>query len=163
MSDVLCIYYSRTGKTKKAIEEISKALDAETVSITDNVNRDGWRGFLRSGLDAMRKTTKPLQSYQTEKALKDYRLVILGTPIWAGRCSSVVRSFLNTSGRKLTNVAYVVTRGSGNKYEEVYGQMDHYLKKPHVLAVSLRSDSVGYPFWQKEFVRQVQDFLNGKH
>ena len=29
MSDILCIYYSRTGNTKKAMEEIAAALDAE--------------------------------------------------------------------------------------------------------------------------------------
>ena len=32
MSNVLCIYYSRSGKTKKAMEEIAQALDAELVS-----------------------------------------------------------------------------------------------------------------------------------
>ena len=31
MNDVLCIYYSRTGKTKAAMEEIAGALDAELV------------------------------------------------------------------------------------------------------------------------------------
>ena len=29
MSDVLCIYYSRTGHTKKAMEEVAAALGAE--------------------------------------------------------------------------------------------------------------------------------------
>ena len=29
MKDILCIYYSRTGNTKKAMEEIAEALDAE--------------------------------------------------------------------------------------------------------------------------------------
>ena len=29
MSDVLCMYYSRSGNTKKAMQEIAEALDAE--------------------------------------------------------------------------------------------------------------------------------------
>ena len=29
MSDILCIYYSRTGNTRKAMGEIAAALDAE--------------------------------------------------------------------------------------------------------------------------------------
>ena len=37
MSDILCIYYSRTGNTKKAMEEIAAALDAETLELTDGV------------------------------------------------------------------------------------------------------------------------------
>ena len=37
MNDVLCIYYSRTGKTKAAMEEIAGALDAELVELRDGV------------------------------------------------------------------------------------------------------------------------------
>ena len=55
MSDILCIYYSRTGNTKKAMEEIAAALDAELAELRDNADRSGWRGWLRCGLDAMRK------------------------------------------------------------------------------------------------------------
>ena len=85
MSDILCIYYSRTGNTKKAMEEIAEALDAELVELNDGVDRGGLRGALRSGRDAMRKECVPLQAFQTEKALGEYQLVIVGTPVWAGR------------------------------------------------------------------------------
>ena len=33
MSDILCVYYSRTGRTEKAMGEIARALDAELVKI----------------------------------------------------------------------------------------------------------------------------------
>ena len=29
MSDILCIYYSRTGHTRRAVKEIAEALDAD--------------------------------------------------------------------------------------------------------------------------------------
>ena len=162
MSDVLCIYYSRTGNTKKAMEEIGAALDAEVVSVTDDVSRSGFWGCLRCGMDAMRKTTQPLMHFETERLLSQYRLVIIGTPIWAGRCSSVIREFLKEYGSQLQNVGYVVTRGSGERFQEVYEQMDHYVPRPHKLAVSLRISSVGYYFWQEEFLRQAKDFLKGE-
>lgn len=159
MSDVLCIYYSRTGNTKRAMEEIGQALDAEIVQISDGVERSGWRGWLRCGMDAMRRDTEPLLHFETDQPLEDYRLVILGTPIWAGRCSAVIRSFLKTYGKKLPSVAYVVTRSSDAKFQEVYRQMDRYMPEKHKLAVSLRADSVGYHFWQEDFLRQVREFL----
>ena len=162
MSDILCIYYSRTGHTKKAMEEIAEALGAETVEIRDAVERGGFKGALRCGLDAMRKTTQPLSHYETEQPLGKYRLVIVGTPVWAGRCSSVVRTFLKEHGRELKNAAYVVTRSSEGKFEEVYDQMDLYVPRGHRTAVSLRADSVGYSFWQEEFLRQVREFLAAK-
>lgn len=162
MSDVLCIYYSRTGNTRKAMEEIAEALDAEIVEVTDGVDRSGTSGWLRSGMDAMRKTIEPLKAFETERALKDYRLVIVGTPVWAGRCSSVVRGFLKKHGGKLSHAAYVVTRGSEKRDEAIYDQMDLYVPAGHRAAVSLRTGSVGYTFWKEEFLRQVRDFLNQK-
>ena len=162
MSDILCIYYSRSGNTKKAMEEIAAALDAELVEITDGVNRSGTSGWLRSGMDAMRKNAEPLKPFETERPLQDYQLVIVGSPVWAGRCSSVTRSFLKKYGKKLKNAAYVVTRGSEKRDEAIYDQMDLYVPAGHQAAVSLRSGSVGYTFWQEEFLRQVREFLNRK-
>ena len=153
MSDILCIYYSRTGHTKQAMEEVAQALGAETVELRDGVNRSGWQGWLRSGLDAMRKTTRPLRKFETSRPLEDYRLVIVGTPVWAGRCSSVTRGFLKKYGKDLQRVAFVVTRSSEGRFEEIYRQMDGYLPRPHRCAVSLRAGSVGYCFWQEEFLR----------
>ena len=110
MSDILCIYYSRTGNTKKAMEEIAAALDAELAELRDNADRSGWRGWLRCGLDAMRKDTRPVAPLETARPLGDYRLVILGTPVWAGRSSAVMRSFLKDRGGEIRNAAYVLTR-----------------------------------------------------
>ena len=33
MSDILCIYYSRTGHTRRAVKEIAEALGAEITGI----------------------------------------------------------------------------------------------------------------------------------
>ena len=91
MRDVLCIYYSRTGNTKRVMETIAKEMDAELLALTDGVERSGLRGWLRSGMDAMRKDCPDVLPFETERKLENYRLVIVGTPVWAGRCSSVIR------------------------------------------------------------------------
>jgi menaquinone-dependent protoporphyrinogen IX oxidase len=142
------------------MDEIARELGAETVRIADAVERGGWRGYLRCGMDAMSRDTAPLLHFETDRPLEDYDLVILGTPIWAGRCSAVMRSFLKTYGGRLHRVAYVVVRRSDGRFQEVYQQMDRYVEEPHKMAVSLRSDSVGYYFWQEEFLRQVREFLS---
>ena len=163
MSDILCLYYSRTGKTKQAMEEIALALDAEIVGIQDEINRSGTMGFFMSGLDAVRKNTHRLKRFETEKDLHEYRLVILGTPVWAGRCSAVMRGFLKRRGPELPDTAYVLTRSSDQRCEDVFRQMDIYTANPHVLDVSLRSKAVGYHFWLNQFVKSVQNYLeNGK-
>ena len=159
MSDILCIYYSRTGNTRDTMTEMAKALGAELVEIRDGVERGGIGGWLRCGLDAMSRTVPPVSAFETEKPLSQYRLVILGTPVWAGRCSSVMRSFLKKHGRKLGAAAYVLLRGSEDKNEEIYDQMDALTPCGHCAAVSLRRGSVGYAFWQEDFLRQVREYL----
>ena len=159
MSDILCIYYSRTGHTRRAVKEIAEALDAEIVAITDGRDRSGWKGYLRSGMDAMRKDCPDVLPLETERKLENYRLVIVGTPVWAGRCSSVIRSFLKNHGGELNRVAYVLTRGSEHRSEDIYRQMDQYTGKPHQAATSLRVGHVGHTFWQEEFLRQIRELL----
>ena len=75
MRDVLCIYYSRTGNTKRVMETIAKEMDAELLALTDGVERSGLRGWLRSGMDAMRKDCPDVLPFETERKLENYRLV----------------------------------------------------------------------------------------
>ena len=157
-NNVLCIYYSRSGRTRTAMEEVAQVLGAELVELRDGVGRSGWGGWLRCGLDAMRRSVPPVK-FQSKFPLTDYRLVILGTPVWAGRCSSLARGFLKQHGKELRNASYLLTRGSEDKNEEVFEQMDRYTPCGHRTAVSLRPGSVGYEFWRDEFLRQTQEFL----
>lgn len=157
-NNVLCLYYSRTGNTRKAMEEIAKELGAELVELRDGVDRSGWGGWLRCGVDAMRRTTRPVK-IQTRIPLSDYQLVIIGSPVWAGRCSSVVRGFLKEHGKELRNASYVLTRGTEDRNEEVFIQMDRCTPCGHQTAASLRLNSVGYTFWLEEFLRETKEFL----
>ena len=129
------------------------------VEFTDGVDRQGRKGYFRSGLDAMRRSTHPLEKFETAKPLEEYRLVILGSPVWAGRCASPVRGLLKRRGQELSRVAYVLTRGGDKRYEEVYRQMDSYTAQPHLLEASLRPGSVGYVFWRDKFIQDVQRYL----
>lgn len=156
--DILCVYYSRTGKTEQSMREIARALDCEVVEVRDRVRRGGTLGWIRCGLDAMRRRTKAIDRLQTKKQLWEYKLVILGTPVWAGRCSSVMRGLLKRRGYEMADVAYVITHKSEEPYREVFEQMDQYLLKPHVADVSLRPGSTGYVFWRNQFLKECADF-----
>ncbi|MBQ9647283.1 MAG: hypothetical protein IJV43_02845 [Oscillospiraceae bacterium] len=161
-NDILCVYYSRTGKTEQTMKEIAEALDCELAEVHDRVKRGGAAGWLRCGLDAMRKKTRAISHIKTQRQLWEYKLVILGTPVWAGRCSSVIRGFLKRRGYEMENVAYVITHGSEEPYREVFDQMDLYLQKPHVADVSLRTGSTGYVFWRDQFLKACADFADAE-
>ena len=93
---------------------------------------------------------------ETELPLSIYDLVIIGTPVWAGRCSSPVRSFLVEYGNELRRVAYVITRSSDVHYEEIFEQMDLYVPIPRLSAVSIRPNTVGAAFWREEFLTTIR-------
>ena len=156
MANILCIYYSRTGKTRGVMADIAKSLEAELVEITDGVDRSGLMGAMRSCLDAVRKSTRFLEHLETQRDLKDYDLVIIGTPVWAGRCSSITREFLKKYGRDLKRVAYVITRtDEKNHQEQVFEQMDLYTAAPHICAASIKAGDVGEAFWREEFLKDL--------
>ena len=156
MSKILCVFYSRSGATRATMEKIAELLDAELVEITDGKKRKGVIGFFASGFDAMKKTPEELQSVHTQKPLSAYEHVILGTPVWAGRCSSVMRSFLIEKGAMLPeNVSYVITHTGDQEYTEVYAQMDQYIPQPHVRGLSLQPKAENYHQKVYDFVRTL--------
>ena len=55
--NIVCLYYSRTGNTKKAMEEVAEALGCECLEIRDKIDRGGTMGYLRCCFDAMHKRT----------------------------------------------------------------------------------------------------------
>lgn len=156
MKRILCLYYSRTGMTRAAMEKIAEQLDGELVELKDGKKRGGALGFVVSGLDAMKKTPEQLLPFQTEQPLGAYDHVILGTPVWAGRCSSITRSFLIAHGAELPeNVSYVITHMGDSAYENVFAQMDTYLAAPHRLGLSLQPKAENYHQKLYDFIRAV--------
>ena len=157
MPYILCVYYSRTGHTEKLVREIAQELKCECVKLDDGVDRSGLRGWLRSGMQAMARQVPDVGEIKTVLPLNAYDLVVIGTPVWAGRCSAPVRSFLKKYGKQLRRVAYLVTRGSDVRYEEGFEQMDLYVTAPHVHAVTIRPQTVGSTFWRDEFVSAIRN------
>lgn len=156
MANILCVYYSRTGRTEKLMREIAAEFDCEIVKLEDGVKRGGLSGWLVSGLHAVSRKVPPVKELTTKRPLKEYDLVIIGSPVWAGRCSAPIRSFLLQHGEELKRVAYLITRGSNVRYEEVFEQMDLYVRKPRLCAVTIQPDTIGSDFWKNEFLNSVR-------
>ena len=135
--NILCLYYSRTGNTKKAMEEVAEALDCECLEIRDKVDRSGTMGYLRCCFDAMHKRTSAVSRPKCQKPLSD----------------------LKRRGYEIQNAAYLITHKSEQDYKDVFRQMDLYLQTPHVAEVSLCPDSAGYHFWRDQFVKACSDFI----
>jgi flavodoxin len=110
MKNTLVVFYSRTGNTRRAAERLAKALDADLEEIREARDRAGMAGFLRSGYEAVARQCPPI--LPPRKAPRDYARVVLGTPVWAGRMASPVRSFLQGHGQDLRRLALFATCGA---------------------------------------------------
>jgi flavodoxin len=110
-SSVLIIYYSRTGTTKKIAEIIGQVIaqDLQCTAgvILDCKNRKGVIGWVKSGLDAIRKNLTRLQKPCEDP--ESNSLIILGTPIWVRDMATPIRTYIEEHKRKFKNVAFFCT------------------------------------------------------
>ncbi|RLF84946.1 flavodoxin [Thermococci archaeon] len=130
----LVVFYSRSGTTKRVAQEVAKALNADIDELIDKKSRKGVLGFLRAGYDATRGKTTEIEF---EKDPYDYDLVIVGTPIWNGRVTPAIRTYLLWNREKIKNAAFFSTcAGRPGKcleqMEELWG------KKPILRKVLIR-------------------------
>ena len=130
----LVVFYSRSRTTKRVAQEVAKALNADIDELIDKKSRKGILGFLRAGYDATRGKTTEIEF---EKDPYDYDLVIVGTPIWNGRVTPAIRTYLLWNREKIKNAAFFSTcAGRPGKcleqMEELWG------KKPILRKVLIR-------------------------
>jgi len=60
---------------------------------------------------------KKLTEIELTNSVEDYDLVVVGSPVWAGKISPAIRTFLVTNDFSNKQVAYFVTLG-GDKAEK---------------------------------------------
>jgi flavodoxin len=104
----LIVYYTRTGNARFVAETIAAEIGADVEEVVDLKKRSGLFGFLSGGKDA--RQGKETEISLTTKSPADYELVIFGTPIWAGKPSPAIRTYIKNdlSGKK---VAAYFTKG----------------------------------------------------
>ncbi|HRA79259.1 MAG TPA: flavodoxin [Burkholderiaceae bacterium] len=110
---ILLAYYSRTGYTRKVAMEIAAACGCDVEEIRDRVGRCGPLGYARSAFEAASRFDTLLRPDELDPA--DYRLVIVGTPVWFWNLSSPVRTWVRRHRAKLGEVAFFCTCGSSGE------------------------------------------------
>ena len=128
--NVLVVYYSSTGNTRKVGEAIASALSADAEAIRE-VNarqarpQSGGLGnaisFVRAGFRAITGRATPIVDSQFDPA--SYDLLIVGTPVHAGSVSAPVRTYLQRYADRLSKVAFFCTGGDPEN-RKVFEQME---------------------------------------
>ncbi|WP_332851743.1 flavodoxin family protein [Duganella sp. S19_KUP01_CR8] len=139
MKLVLIVYYSRTEVTAKVATALARACGADLERIQDLRPRTGISGFLRSAWQALRGTAVDIAPAMRNPA--DYAFVILGTPVWAGRMSAPMRSYILQQRPHFRRIGLFCTMG-GSGGRDVLSAMADLCNKLPVASMCLRQKDV---------------------
>ena len=107
---VLVVYYSRTGNTARVARDLARMTHADVEVLADRDHGTGFLATLKAGIDAFRG--KPARLGPVKFDPERYALILVGTPVWAGRMSPAIRAYLQTYASKLGHVGLFVTSGN---------------------------------------------------
>lgn len=148
----LVVYYSRTGTTKKIAEMLAEKLGADTEEIRDTVNRQGIKGYLMSGRDAMKKNLTKLEASKFNP--KEYDLVIIGTPIWGWNLSVPVRTYVTENKDQFPKVAFFCTMG-GSGDDKAFAEMEKITGRKPLATLGLKTREVV----KNDFSEKLEEFV----
>jgi len=107
---ILIVYFSLGGNTERVATNLAARLDADVEKIREQTGRRGLFGYLRAAFDSLRE--RPALLGDIGKRAADYDLTIVGTPVWAGKITPAVRTYLTTIRGTARRVAFFTTSGS---------------------------------------------------
>ncbi|MDP3013691.1 MAG: hypothetical protein Q8M92_05570 [Candidatus Subteraquimicrobiales bacterium] len=148
----LIAFYSRTDITRQVALNLKDMLDADIEEVKDTDKRAGIIGYLKSGFQASRKKLTTLEELKYDHA--DYELVIIGTPVWAGKMSIPIRTYLHQN-QEIKNLAVFSTYG-GSGLEGTIKDLADYTGKTPLATLGLRKKTVEAGEYQDE----LEEFKN---
>jgi len=132
---------------------LKKQLKADILEIKDLRNRKGIIGYLMSCRDAAKKLLTEISYKKTN--FNKYKIIAIGTPIWAWNITPAIRTFLKQN--KLKNkLAFFCTMG-GSGYKTAFKEMQKLSKKPFgTLALKSIEMKSKYKIKSKHFVELLK-------
>lgn len=111
MAKTLIVFYSLTGFTRKAAEELASRNSWDLAEIKDRRAREGFWGYSRSLLESSLGIYSDFDYGGPDPG--SYDLVLLGSPVWGWHIASPLRSFYARYRDRLKRVAFFFTFGGG--------------------------------------------------
>ncbi|MFH0860707.1 MAG: NAD(P)H-dependent oxidoreductase [Candidatus Altiarchaeota archaeon] len=149
----LVAYYSRTGNTRRVGQEIAKKLEADIEEIKPVRNRSTISTYIVGSFKSFLK--KPEEIKATAKDARTYDLVIIGSPIWGGYMTGMMRSYIQQNSEKFKKVAFYVTCGGASSQKSLDDMGEAIGGKPEAtLAVREKDLAKG------EHIKLIKEFTD---
>lgn len=105
----LVAYYSMGGHTRAVAHELRDVMGADIEEIKEPHPRHGVVGVVRALVDAVARREPPIEPAEGDP--RNYDVLLVGGPIWAGRMAAPVRSYVKRYGAAAPHVAFFCTEG----------------------------------------------------
>ena len=109
MKDILVVYFSLGGHTRRVAQHIAQLADADCEPIHELRPRRGWLGYLRAAYEAMWSKAAEIEAASLQP--RHYELVVIGAPVWAQSVCSPARTYLTRHRGDFAQVALFCTHG----------------------------------------------------
>ena len=125
--DVLVVYFSRMGYTRKIAYEEADKCGAEIVELKAKEKTENTTGFWWCGRFGMHKWNMEIEEIPVD--LKKYKKVIIVSPIWVFSICAPIREFCYKYRNDINSAEYVFVHFMNAKFENVACETDKILKK----------------------------------
>ena len=125
--NILVVYFSRMGYTKKVAYDIANKLGASIMELKTTEKTDGTLGFWWCGRYGMHRFGMPIEDINVD--LSKYKKIIIVSPIWVFNVSAPVREFCNKYKNSINEVEYVFTHFMKCNFLYVANVVDSILNK----------------------------------
>ena len=122
-------YYSKSGNTKKLALMIEEKIKTNKVDIEmREIEPIKHPGFFKGGYNAYREKMLPISN--TDLDLKEYDMLIVGTPVWAGKPAPFIQTFLNQATNiKGKKISFFFTSGGPPEKAGLMSEIFHKWSK----------------------------------
>lgn len=134
------VFYSLSGNTQAAAKEIAEGIGADLIELklVKPFPTEKSKQLALGGMQAMFGMKPAIQ--ELSKNVKEYDVLILGTPIWAGTIAAPVHSFLNKY-QVLDKIVAVFTFSGGGDNKRCIAKLSKRLPRLIVEVALANRDS----------------------
>lgn len=134
------VFYSLSGNTQAAAKEIAEGIGADLIELklVKPFPTEKSKQLALGGMQAMFGMKPAIQ--ELSKNIKEYDVMILGTPIWAGKIAAPEHSFLNKY-QVLDKIVAVFTFSGGGDNKRCIAKLSKRLPRLKVEVALANRDS----------------------
>jgi hypothetical protein len=154
---VLVVYYSLWGHTARAAWDIAKLTKGDVEVLRDAHIGAKLFGLMKAALDAVRGRSTKLGDLSYDP--REYSVVIIGSPVWVGRLTPAIRTYLQRFARNLPHVGFFVTAGR-NDVASVLPAVEKILGHNVEASTGFNERELGDPVVYEEKLARFLDTLH---